>query len=145
MEFYQAMTAPTEKIEAMKIWLISNKRTHMWNDGLSTSEAVYALTTSGKNWLKNNEAVTITLSNLKIVSSDYQQHAGTGYFKTTFEGDKFPPILKPQLLTILIAIPYMAELMRSSTKALIKSSHGSKILQLIPSSLPLHIKEMRLL
>ncbi|MGI6479829.1 MAG: MG2 domain-containing protein [Salinivirgaceae bacterium] len=94
MEFYQAMTAPTEKIEAMKIWLISNKRTHMWNDGLSTSEAVYALTTSGKNWLKNNEAVTITLSNLKIVSSDYQQHAGTGYFKTTFEGDKIPADIK---------------------------------------------------
>jgi hypothetical protein len=90
MEFYSQMQAPTEKVDAMKIWLIQHKRTHRWNDGSSTAEAVYALVSGGRNWLENKGAVTITLSNLKINSSDYNQHAGTGYFKTTFEGETIP-------------------------------------------------------
>ncbi len=90
MEFYSLIQAPTEKVDAMKIWLIQHKRTHRWNNGSSTAEAVYALVSGGRNWLENNGAVTITLSDLKILSSDYNQHAGTGYFKTTFEGEKIP-------------------------------------------------------
>ncbi len=94
MEFYQSMNAPTEKIEAMKVWLISHKRTHMWNDGPSTAESIYALITAGKNWLTNNKPVTITIPDLKIVSSDYMQHDGTGYFKTIVESNKIPSDIK---------------------------------------------------
>ncbi|MDD4747229.1 MAG: MG2 domain-containing protein [Salinivirgaceae bacterium] len=90
LEFYNQMQAPTEKIEALKIWILQQKRTRQWNSNSATAQAVYALVTSGRNWIENQEPVTITLSNLKIVSTEYTQQSGTGYFKTTFEGDEIP-------------------------------------------------------
>lgn len=85
MEFYNQMKASTNKIDAMKIWLLHHKQTHMWNDGISTAEAVFAIVTSGSNWLGNNHPITITLGNLLINSNDIQKQTGTGYFKTRID------------------------------------------------------------
>ena len=98
-----------------------------------------------QNWLKNNEAVTITLSNLKIVSSDYQQHAGTGYFKTTFEGDKIPADIKTATINNPNSNPVYGGAYAQFYESFDKIKPMAANLTVDTSSLPLHIKEMRLL
>ncbi|HON19309.1 MAG TPA: alpha-2-macroglobulin family protein, partial [Salinivirgaceae bacterium] len=92
MEFYQTMQASTDRIDAMKIWLLHHKQTHMWNDAEATVQAVYALTTTGRNWLRNNSPVTIILDNLTISSNEIQKQSGTGHFITTIDWRKINPL-----------------------------------------------------
>lgn len=90
MEFYSEMQAATNRIEAMKIFLLQQKRTKTWHNNASTIDAIYTLLSTGRQWINNSNPVTLMLSGLKIVSSDYEQTYGTGYFKTVMTSNQIP-------------------------------------------------------
>ncbi|MGY3792583.1 alpha-2-macroglobulin family protein [Aquimarina sp. 433] len=81
----------TEIVDNLKIWLLKNKQTNQWKTTKATTEAVYALLLQGSDWLSVTDMVEIVLGNQKIDPSkieDVKVEAGTGYFKTSWNGNE---------------------------------------------------------
>ena len=78
-------------VDELKIWLLKNKQTNSWKTTKATTEAVYALLLQGSNWLAVNESIEVSVGTQKITPSklkNTQIEAGTGYFKTSWNGDE---------------------------------------------------------
>lgn len=83
-----------ETIDNLKIWLLKNKQTNKWETTKATSEAVYALLLQGSEWLSVTEAVDVTVGNESISPSKIENvkvEAGTGYYKTSWNGFEIKP------------------------------------------------------
>ncbi|WP_027392572.1 alpha-2-macroglobulin family protein [Aquimarina latercula] len=81
----------TEIVDNLKVWLLKNKQTNQWKTTKATTEAVYALLLQGSDWLSVTDMVEIVLGNQKIDPStmeDVKVEAGTGYFKTSWNGNQ---------------------------------------------------------
>lgn len=70
-------------------WLLSQKRTHLWPNGNSTADAVFALLISGRNWIKTNPEVSISLGNTPLISA--KESAGAGYQRMTIPAADIKP------------------------------------------------------
>ncbi|MET1258571.1 MG2 domain-containing protein [Flagellimonas sp. DF-77] len=76
--------AGVKNINAMKLWLLKNKKTHQWETTKSTAEAIYALLLQGSDWLSISDNTTISIGGQKVqskTSEHAQKEAGTGYLK----------------------------------------------------------------
>ena len=90
----QSDTKNLEDVDNLKIWLLKNKETNRWKTTKATTEAVYALLLQGSDWLSVTEQVAVkvgtesispeTLDNVKV-------EAGTGYYKTAWNGSEIKP------------------------------------------------------
>lgn len=92
----------TEIVDNLKIWLLKNKQTNRWKTTKATSDAVYALLLQGSDWLSVTDMVDIVLGDQKIDPSkmeDVKVEAGTGYFKTSWNGNE----IKPNMATVKIS------------------------------------------
>ncbi|MEO1010945.1 MAG: MG2 domain-containing protein [Bacteroidota bacterium] len=81
-------------LDNLKIWLLKNKQTNQWKTTKATTEAVYALLLQGSDWLSATEAVEVTVGGKKITPSQLENvkvEAGTGYYKTAWNGSKVSP------------------------------------------------------
>lgn len=81
-------------VDELKVWLLKNKQTNSWKTTKATTEAVYALLLQGNDWLSISESVDVTVGNQKIEPSKLENvkiEAGTGYFKTSWNGDEITP------------------------------------------------------
>ncbi|MCB0706184.1 MAG: alpha-2-macroglobulin [Saprospiraceae bacterium] len=96
IELFDEVGQDTEMVELLKIWLLKNKQTNRWSSTKSTAAAVYALLMNGDNWLEETGSVQITLGPGTTKSADWATRisgaqkgaqAGTGYFKTHFNGE----------------------------------------------------------
>ncbi len=88
-------------IDNLKIWLLKNKQTNQWSTTKATTEAVYALLLQGSDWLSVTDAVEVLVGGEKIRPSkleDVKVEAGTGYFKTSWNGAE----VKPQMAEVQI-------------------------------------------
>lgn len=74
-----------EEVEQIRLWLLKHKQTNHWKTTKATADACYALLLGGPSWLEEIPETEIDLGKRKIRSTDQQQEAGTGYFKTTLE------------------------------------------------------------
>ena len=96
-EVFAQVAEDAQTLEELKIWLLKNKQTTHWKTTKATAAAVYALFNEGKgltaDWLAERQPVEISFSDLK--KRDYQPkleealqgaEAGTGYFKTSWDG-----------------------------------------------------------
>lgn len=98
IEMFDEVTDDQESVEELKIWLLKEKQTTHWKTTKQTTEAVYALLLKGSDLLASDELVQITLGGKAIEYVDeipskedpfkVKAEAGTGYFKTAWEGDK---------------------------------------------------------
>lgn len=89
-------------IDNLKIWLLKNKQTHSWSTTKSTTEAVYALLLQGSDWLSVTDAVEVLVGGQKIDPSkleDVKVEAGTGYYKTAWNGSEIKPEMASVTLT----------------------------------------------
>ena len=85
-----------ETIDNLKIWLLKNKQTNKWETTKATTEAVYALLLQGSDWLSVTDAIDVTVGNQKIdtnVLENVSVEAGTGYYKTSWNGKEIHPEL----------------------------------------------------
>ncbi|WP_378177846.1 alpha-2-macroglobulin [Aquimarina sp. SS2-1] len=81
----------TKIVDNLKVWLLKNKQTNRWKTTKATTEAVYALLLQGSDWLSVTDMVEIVLGDQKIDPSqmeDLKVEAGTGYFKTSWNGNE---------------------------------------------------------
>lgn len=93
MELFAEVDGDQAKIDALKVWLLKHKQTTHWKTTKATAAAVYALLKYGDNWLLEDQPVKVSFPQVskkvyadKIEQAQAQAEAGTGYFKTSWEG-----------------------------------------------------------
>ena len=89
-------------IDNLKIWLLKNKQTNQWKTTKATTEAVYALLLQGSDWLSVTEAVDVMVGGENIEPSKLENvkvEAGTGYYKTSWDGNEIEPKMAEVQLT----------------------------------------------
>ncbi len=91
IEAFDEVAGDAESVEAMKVWLLSQKRTSKWPGSRSTTDAVGALLGRGENLLGSQELVTVTVGNEAIKPEKVE--AGTGFFETRFVRREITPAM----------------------------------------------------
>src|SRR5690554_813706 len=107
IEAFSEIEKDVETIDNLKIWLLKNKQTNNWKTTKATTEAVYALLLQGSDWLSVTEMVDVTVGGEKIEAfhpDNYREEnvkveAGTGYYKTTWDGSEIKPAMANVTLT----------------------------------------------
>lgn len=91
IELFEEIANDATIVNELKIWLLKNKQTNHWKTTKATSAVTYALLMSGDNWILEDQQVNVTLGKDKATASQIAQaqktpEAGTGYFKTSWNG-----------------------------------------------------------
>ncbi|NEW85120.1 MAG: hypothetical protein GZ094_22525, partial [Mariniphaga sp.] len=66
IELFAATNAPAEKTDAMKLWLLQQKRTHAWDSPSATSMAAYALMSGHNESIRNQPLPELLLNGKRI-------------------------------------------------------------------------------
>ena len=66
-------------IDQLRVWLLTQKRTNMWENSASTAEAIYALLLRGSDWFEEGKNVTLNFSGTPISTEGGE--AGTGFIQ----------------------------------------------------------------
>ncbi len=91
IEAFDEVAGDKDSVEAMKVWLLTQKRTSTWPGSRSTADAVGALLGRGKNLLASKELVTVTVGDETITPDKVE--AGTGFFETRFVRREITPAM----------------------------------------------------
>lgn len=89
MEAFRIGGAKADEMDLMKKWLLKQKQTQLWESTQATLDAVYALLSTGSDWVTTENEVQLTIG--KTVIKPQHQEPGTGYFKTTWSGKEIVP------------------------------------------------------
>jgi hypothetical protein len=84
-------TRDEKVVDELKLWLLKNKQTNAWKTTKATASAVYALLSTGANWLLEDNDIQLTVGGNKIATTKMDKEAGTGYFKTQFKQEEITP------------------------------------------------------
>jgi hypothetical protein len=68
-----------EMIDELRVWLLTQKQTTMWENSASTADAIYALLMRGSDWFEEGKEVTLRFGNMPI--STEGGVAGTGFIQ----------------------------------------------------------------
>ncbi len=79
IEAVSEITNNQKDVDEMKIWLLKQKQTQIWDTPISTVDAVYALLNYGADWLSTSGNAVIKLGGVEL--KPQSKEAGTGYFK----------------------------------------------------------------
>ena len=88
IEVFSEVAADEKAVDDLKVWLLKNKQTTHWKTTKATAAAVYALLRTGDDWLLEQEPVKISVGGKVVDQSKLLVEAGTGYFKTSWEGSE---------------------------------------------------------
>ena len=91
IEAFDEVAGDAEAVEAMKVWLLSQKRTSRWPGSRATADAVGALLGRGDDLLGSRELVQVRVGDEAISPADAE--AGTGFFETRFVRREITPEL----------------------------------------------------
>ncbi len=94
IEVFHEMGAEDNTMDNLKLWLLKNKQTNSWKTTKATTNAIYAILSTGSNWINENELVKVKIGNniidpVKLENTKIE--AGTGYFKTTWNTAEIKP------------------------------------------------------
>lgn len=89
MEAFDEIDPRQEEINAMKQWLLMQKQTQRWESVPATVNAIYALVSTGSDWLADNGNCLVTWG--KHTFDTASGDAGTGYIQETFRGNEITP------------------------------------------------------
>ena len=70
--------------EEMKQWLLKQKQAQVWNTSIATTDAVYALLTTGKDWLANTGDTQVKVGK-QIIRTPKED--ALGYVKEEVDGN----------------------------------------------------------
>ncbi|WP_170110083.1 alpha-2-macroglobulin family protein [Kordia periserrulae] len=102
IEAFSEISNDITSVDNLKIWLLKNKQTNRWSTTKATADAVYALLLQGSDWLSVTDMVEVTVGNQQISPEkleDVKVEAGTGYFKTSWNGSEVQPEMAKVTLT----------------------------------------------
>ncbi|MEM9916520.1 MAG: alpha-2-macroglobulin family protein [Bacteroidota bacterium] len=94
IEVFDEVANDPKAVDDLKVWLLKVKQTTHWKTTKATAAAVYALLRRGDNWLLEDQPVEIRLGkqpekySAKIKQAQRGAEAGTGYFKTAWQGSE---------------------------------------------------------
>lgn len=93
IEAFDEILKDVESVESMKVWLLKNRQTHRWISVKATTEAVYALLNTGKEWLNSEEGIQVKIGgrDLGLKTQEKQKQAGSGYIKTSWHQSEIKP------------------------------------------------------
>jgi hypothetical protein len=97
IEAFDEVAGDQESVEALKAWLLSQKRTSRWPGSRATADAVGALLGRGGDLLGSQELVTVIVGEEKIVPEKVE--AGTGFVETRFVRREITPEMAAVTLT----------------------------------------------
>ena len=80
IECFDEVAGDAAAVEALKVWLLSRKRTSAWPCSRDTADAVAALLGRGADLLGSQELVAVTVGDERIEPERVE--AGTGFFET---------------------------------------------------------------
>jgi len=83
IELFGAINAPTDKTDAMKLWLLQQKRTHAWDSPSATSMAVYALMSDHNESIRNQPLPELYLDGKKIIIEE--SNSMDGFVQLAFD------------------------------------------------------------
>jgi len=94
IEVFHEMRAEDNTMDNLKLWLLKNKQTNSWKTTKATTNAIYAILSTGSNWTNENELVKVKVGNniidpVKLGNTKIE--AGTGYFKTSWNTAEIKP------------------------------------------------------
>ena len=79
MSAFAEIDQDQEMLDQLRVWLLTQKRTNMWENSASTADAIYALLLRGSDWFEEGKDVTLSFSGTPI-STDGGE-AGTGFIQ----------------------------------------------------------------
>ncbi len=94
IEVFYEMGADDKTIDNLKLWLLKNKQTNSWKTTKATTNAIYALLTTGSDWLSENEMVKVKIGDKNLDPMQLEEskpEAGTGYFKISWNDSDIQP------------------------------------------------------
>ena len=97
IEAFDEVAGDAEAVEALKVWLLSQKRTSRWPGSRATADAVGALLGRGDDLLGSKALVQVRVGSENI--SPAEAEAGTGFFETRFIRREITPGLARITLT----------------------------------------------
>jgi hypothetical protein len=89
IEAFDEVAGDAASVEALKVWLLSQKRTSRWPGSRATADAVGALLGRGGDLLGSQKLVAVTIGGEPIVPAKIE--AGTGFFETRFVRREITP------------------------------------------------------
>ncbi len=93
IEAFDEVAGDAAAVEAMKAWLLSQKRTSRWEGNRATADAVAALLGRGDDLLASQELVTVTVTVGGEPVKPAAVEAGTGFFEERFVRREITPRL----------------------------------------------------
>ena len=102
IEAFDEVAGDRDAVEALKVWLLSQKRTSRWRGNRATADAVGALLGRGADLLASTELVTVDVGGEKIEPGKDgapRAEAGTGFIETRFTRRE----IEPRMGTITLA------------------------------------------
>lgn len=98
IEAFDEITTDVEAVESMKVWLLKNRQTNQWSSTKATTEAVFALMSTGKDWINAEEGISVKIGGenlsfdkLSMTSADKAPQSGSGYVKTSWNKEEIKP------------------------------------------------------
>ncbi len=94
IEVFNEFGATDATMDNLKLWLLKNKQTNSWKTTKATTNAIYAIMTTGFDWLAENKMVKVKVGEKNIDPlqlEDSKVEAGTGYFKTSWNTTDIKP------------------------------------------------------
>jgi hypothetical protein len=97
IEAFDEVAGDADAVEALKVWLLSQKRTSRWPGTVATADAVGALFGRGRDLLASQELVTVTVGGQQVEPSRVE--AGTGFFEERFVRREITPAMGEVVMT----------------------------------------------
>lgn len=86
VEVFSEIEKDQVAVDEMRIWLLKQKQVQQWPTTKATAAAVYALLLNGSQWLQSTSLAEVSIGGRKVEPATSEP--GTGYFKTTWTGQK---------------------------------------------------------
>ncbi len=98
IEAFDEVAGDRDAVEALKVWLLSQKRTSQWPGSRATADAVSALLGRGEDLLGSQDLVTVTVGGERVqpgkaLGAGPGPEAGTGFFEERFTRREILPTM----------------------------------------------------
>jgi len=90
-------------LDQLRIWLLTQKRTNMWENSASTADAIYALLMRGSDWFAEGKDVTLSFSGTPISTEGGE--AGTGFIQRRWNANEVTTDMRD--LTVVNPTPHL--------------------------------------
>ena len=97
IEAFDEVAGDKDAVEALKVWLLSQKRTSQWPGSRATADAVGALLGRGDDLLGSQELVTVTVGGERVQPAAVE--AGTGFFEERYTRREITPAMGEVVVT----------------------------------------------